>query len=461
MIFSNVNTSRTQFNVKDYGALGNSRKVIDAVLNGTTTVTSATGNFTAADVGKIIYGIETATGTARLPVGTVTAVASATSITVSIAATGSYSAIFMVLGTDDSDAIRLAAAAAQAASPRGVVYCPQGGYIFSKLLFDNRNGSLIDGISVRGDGMSQTIFFVHPSYSLASTASGKGLFHAITSCQNIYLQGFTVDGMRATLGASGYTGVQLGGSANSWVKDVYVTSFKDCTQNASVVEMTRGHILGLKTDFAGGSANLALNTNIGCILVDVFVSNGVGAGCRGMSIGSIAGEGDQGYELKFYGGLIDENGAESVQITSTSNDVAFFGTKFWGGNGQRAINITSSSKVKFFGCEIGPWNAQANSTGLKVDATSTAWLFGTRLVGTGTGYALDNAGKVYNLGSVVTSGNLNGTPMIQPPTPSMTTTQRDALAAAGGLTAGLMIYNSTTNKFNFYNGTAWEAVTSA
>jgi len=43
--------------------------------------------------------------------------------------------------------------------------------------------------------------------------------------------------------------------------------------------------------------------------------------------------------------------------------------------------------------------------------------------------------------------------------PRMTTTQRNAIASP--VPAGLMIYNTTTNKLNFYNGTAWEAVTSA
>ena len=42
--------------------------------------------------------------------------------------------------------------------------------------------------------------------------------------------------------------------------------------------------------------------------------------------------------------------------------------------------------------------------------------------------------------------------------PSMTTTQRDAIATP---IAGLMIYNNTTNKLNFYNGSSWEAVTSS
>ncbi len=42
--------------------------------------------------------------------------------------------------------------------------------------------------------------------------------------------------------------------------------------------------------------------------------------------------------------------------------------------------------------------------------------------------------------------------------PRMTEVQRDAISSPP---AGLMIYNTTTNKLNFYNGTAWEAVTSS
>jgi hypothetical protein len=42
--------------------------------------------------------------------------------------------------------------------------------------------------------------------------------------------------------------------------------------------------------------------------------------------------------------------------------------------------------------------------------------------------------------------------------PRMTTAQRDAITS---VPAGLMIYNTSTNKLNFFNGSAWEAVTSA
>lgn len=41
--------------------------------------------------------------------------------------------------------------------------------------------------------------------------------------------------------------------------------------------------------------------------------------------------------------------------------------------------------------------------------------------------------------------------------PSYTTTERDAIPDP---TAGLLIYNSTTQKLNFYDATGWRAVTS-
>lgn len=63
-----------EINVKNYGATGNARKVTDAVLNGTTTVTSATAAFTSADVGKVVWGVETATGLKRLAQTTITSV---------------------------------------------------------------------------------------------------------------------------------------------------------------------------------------------------------------------------------------------------------------------------------------------------------------------------------------------------------------------------------------------------
>jgi hypothetical protein len=66
----------------------------------------------------------------------------------------------------------------------------------------------------------------------------------------------------------------------------------------------------------------------------------------------------------------------------------------------------------------------------------------------GIGTASPNAAAVLDVSST-TQGFLP---------PRMTTAQRDAITTPP---AGLMVYNTSTNKLNFYNGTAWEAVTSS
>jgi hypothetical protein len=66
----------------------------------------------------------------------------------------------------------------------------------------------------------------------------------------------------------------------------------------------------------------------------------------------------------------------------------------------------------------------------------------------GIGTASPNASAILHLSST-TKGFLP---------PILTTAQRDAISSPA---EGLMVYNATTNKLNFYNGTAWEAVTSA
>lgn len=71
----------------------------------------------------------------------------------------------------------------------------------------------------------------------------------------------------------------------------------------------------------------------------------------------------------------------------------------------------------------------------------------------------------FNAGLVAGSDTLNSKAILEAVSttkgflpPRLTTTQRDAIASPP---AGLTVYNTTTNKLNFYNGSAWEAVTSA
>jgi len=69
--------------------------------------------------------------------------------------------------------------------------------------------------------------------------------------------------------------------------------------------------------------------------------------------------------------------------------------------------------------------------------------------------SIDNDGQV-GIGTTTPSAKLDVTSTTQgflPP--RMTTTQRDAISTPA---TGLVIYNTTTNLLNFYNGSSWGAV---
>ena len=110
-----------------------------------------------------------------------------------------------------------------------------------------------------------------------------------------------------------------------------------------------------------------------------------------------------------------------------------------------------------------------------VESDVTSAIPTVRITNTGTADSLivedsanpDATPLVINNGGSVAIGTttVNGSCLLQMTSttkgfrpPSMTTTQRNAIATP---LAGVMIYNNTTNKLNFYNGTAWEQVTSA
>lgn len=110
-----------------------------------------------------------------------------------------------------------------------------------------------------------------------------------------------------------------------------------------------------------------------------------------------------------------------------------------------------------------------------VESDPTATNDVVRITNTGVGNSLvvedatnpDTTPFVINSGGSVAIGTatVNGSCLLQMTSttkgfkpPSLTTTERNAIATP---LAGVMVYNSTTNKLNFYNGTAWEQVTSA
>jgi hypothetical protein len=99
------------------------------------------------------------------------------------------------------------------------------------------------------------------------------------------------------------------------------------------------------------------------------------------------------------------------------------------------------------------WSGSASGAGITIGTTAAGtssrtdkFFFrssGSLLIGT----SIENTKSILTLEST-TRGFLP---------PRMTTAQRDAITS---VPAGLMIYNTSTNKLNFYNGTAWEVIVS-
>lgn len=100
---------------------------------------------------------------------------------------------------------------------------------------------------------------------------------------------------------------------------------------------------------------------------------------------------------------------------------------------------------------IGATNAQSVGIGRTGKTTTVAGALAVTQASTLTG----NVGIG---GAPATSAALTVTSTTQGVLlPRMTATQRDAIATPA---AGLLVYNTTSGKLNFYNGSAWEAVTS-
>ena len=406
-------------NVKNYGATGDALKVTDAVLNGTTTIISASGKFTANDVGKVIWGVESG-GAAPLPQTTIAAYVSPTQITTTAPASGSYTGISLIWGTDDTVALQAAMTAAKAVGEH--VHVPAGGYIFSELPFDSNLAAVGKASGVIGDGSGSTIFYPTPDYDFASTTANTGIFYRTDGdCRDAQLYGLSVDGAYYSWsGASGYHIITDSGD-RTLIEDVRIEHLKGFTSMASFVG-TRLHCFRLHAEGSGYFGIVC--PSVGAYFEDCYTGN---HGYWGLYITSVLGTSNTGLNLKWIGGIIDECGNSSCYINN-STDVVFVQARMFGGVGYYACELASSSSVRFLGCEILPFGTTGNRGGLDVNSGCTAFITNCRLSSSGSLYALDNAGSVID-GLANTIGTVNGNAPYTPvSTLNVTTATQDTIA---------------------------------
>jgi hypothetical protein len=129
------------------------------------------------------------------------------------------------------------------------------------------------------------------------------------------------------------------------------------------------------------------------------------------------------------------------------------------GESKRGLTVESSGLVAILGTDasnVAVWGNSSGSIGLY---GTTATGFGLNASASSTGWAARMDGKTlvqeFGGGGVQAASSLME---VQSTTrgflvPRMTTTQRDAIAAPA---TGLEIYNTTTNRKEWYNGTYWQ-----
>lgn len=371
------------FNVKKFGAKGDTRKVSDGVANGTTTVTSATANFTSADVGKQIWGNNTA-GAIIIPFGTIVSVTNSTTIIVSNAASGSSSGLILVFGTDDSDAIIAANAAAEAAEPRGAVYAPSGGYLYSKFLFNHAYAGSRVPPAIIGDGSQRTIFFESADFDYGTTGgSYYSTFVREANTTNCLWRGFTIDG--GTL-LRDYLHVVCYLSANEMAlrDDIAITNFRAVLGGA--------YIAGAGEVWRNCRVRYIDSVGIQCVGGGDFQNCYVGD-CGGVGL-AVTNSG----RFIWSGGTIDESSGGSATFSNVA-DLRFSDAVIYGRANGVAIALTSGSVLRAINTSIAPFGGNNNSTGLSVASGCVAWLSTCRLAGSGTGYGINNSGTVYDGGN--------------------------------------------------------------
>lgn len=155
-------------------------------------------------------------------------------------------------------------------------------------------------------------------------------------------------------------------------------------------------------------------------------------------------------------------GSGSFTVTSNNSSAAALTVTQTGtGNALLVEDSANPDSTPFVITNTGDVGIGTTTPTVKFDVVGAGTFSGNLIVDTNTLF-VDSANNVVAIGTA--TPDVDAKLQIDSTTqgflpPRMTTTQRNAIAAP--VPAGLMIYNTTTNKLNFANGTGWEAVTSA
>jgi len=408
-----------------FGVTANTRWTGDGSITlNSPTVTSASINFTASDVGKTIYTVYPSTGQTKL-IGTILSVQSSTQATASANASATQSNCSLCVGTDDTAALQAAWAACLAAGG-AMLFLPSGAMLVSAQPFYYSNGSTASpigafGLQGQGGYGSGTVFVVSPSFNFGSM-HGSGMIYDVVSGVSGDYDGFhmfnrvsqiSVTGLGAGFGSQSGSGLSLLYGNSACFSDIQIAGFSGPAYMSCVTLNTesRAYNLNIQPQFSSGLGNpvncLAIAN--GADSIDIYAPILAYTGGWGLVF-------ENNTNVNIFGGLITSTGGGPGSNPHTgvsvigSTGVNFFGTRInaanTGGATPGGIYVDGTSEVFLSGVEI--LNGITSSTNIWVASGGQLSLQNVNNVVTGSAAGLNIAGSLYDLG-----GNIFGqTPTI-------------------------------------------------
>ena len=172
------------------------------------------------------------------------------------------------------------------------------------------------------------------------------------------------------------------------------------------------------------------------------VSQDINCGIITATSGSFSGNVSIGGTLTYE----DVKNVDSIGIITARSGIAVTG-------GQLTVGVAFSVGAAGVVTAASYYGDGSALTGVANTATVVSIATTTGLLKVGTGATIESSGNA-TLGILTASSVICNATTIPFYPPVVTTTQRDAMT----VTAGAMVYNSSTNKLNFYNGSAWKVV---
>ena len=415
------------FNVKNYGAKGNTRTSSNCTA-AATNLNCTDVTFTTADVGDRV-SCASVFSTIVPSTVTFTAFVNATNMTMSASSNGSGICTF---GSADDAAVTAAQTAmlAQMTSKPSsgnlavtsfapTLYFPAGDYF----LFNtgiNIVASNLSGAAVMGDGIDQTKIY----WGTGST-NAQGAALTCSNIQNFLLENLSLDGAQ---GQDVFSNGAIFTNCNTDARNVRVQRFS-----------ARGWVTG--TNLHAHNIQVVGNSPSGLLIAgpaevyESLVSNNFG---HNLDVQNVSGM-PFAPGVKWYSGIMDE-GSPTASVFNSSG-VWFIGASAFG-----QITIDGNSSVHFSGGEIGPFSTDPNVTALSIATGGQVQSSDVRYISSGTGKCINNSGAFLDNGNnscesifLIASGTSTGTTAVLTLTPAGANVNTNCTVGDGLIVTGTNI----------------------